>query len=121
MLRERGGRGASGDSTCRSLAKPKWLCQIYDQIPFGGDPSHTKPKLKVKMGNLIAWMGSFRSASAPLVDLHGTHCSLCHIGSDGSEHNEDPMTHGKIRGADEPGEGGERLRPSGGGSASNIK
>ena len=56
------------------------------------------------MGNLIAWLGSFRSASAPLVDLHGMHCSLCHFGSDGSEHNEDPMTthHGKF-GADEPG------------------
>ena len=105
MLCERGGRGASRDSTCGSWAKPKWLCQNYDQIPFGGDPSHTKPKLKVKMGNLIAWLGSFRSATAPLVDLHGTHCSLCHFGSDVSEHNEESAkAHcGTSRVADYPG------------------
>jgi hypothetical protein len=104
MLCERGGRGVSGDSRSGSLAKPKWLCQVYDQIPFGGDAAHTKPKLKVKMGNLIAWLGSFRS-SAPLVDLHGTHCSLCHFGSDVSEHNEESAkAHcGTSRATDDPG------------------
>ena len=105
MLRERGGRGASRDSPSGILAKPKWLCQVYDQIPFGGDAAHTKPNLGKEMGNLIAWLGSFRSASAPLVDLHGTHCSLCHFGSDVSEHNEESAkAHcGTSRAADDPG------------------
>ena len=104
MLCERGGRGASGDSPSGSLAKPKWLDQVSDEIPFGGDASHTKPKVK-GMGNLIAWLGSFRSTSAPLVDLHGTHCSLCHFGSDVSEHNEESAkAHGSTsRAADDPG------------------
>ena len=105
MLCERGGRGASRDSPSGILAKPKWLCQFYDQIPFGGDAAHTKPKLGKGMGNLIARLGCFRSANAPLVDLHGTHCSLCHFGSDVSEHNEESAkAHcGTSRAADEPG------------------
>ena len=102
---ERGGRGASGDSPSGSLAKPKWLDQVSDEIPFRDDASHTKPKLGKEMGNLIAWLGSFRSASAPLVDLHGTHCSLCHFGADVSEHNEESAkAHcGTSRAADDPG------------------